>query len=180
VAERIAELQALGEQLLAAEHAVSTAPGDGACGPGCACLATPDTPRGALTGCASPTVGPVEPALFRSRPAASDLDAADCVDDPSLVLACTLDAGQIPERLAAWGELVFLARSREATERGERLVFTPAPGLAARISDLCAREQACCPFLTFTLHLSLAHLDLEVAAPDGAAGLVTALLGEHR
>lgn len=76
VQTRIAELQALHAQLLAAEHAVNNADSDGPCGPGCACLATPDRAGEAAASCAT-TAAPgqraVELSLLPGRPGLAGL-----------------------------------------------------------------------------------------------------------
>ena len=94
----------------------------------------------------------------------------------ALPLVCTLTAGQLPERIGAWRQLLEHADRRETISGGERFVFPSTAGLAARVSELCAQEQQCCSFFTFRLELAVGLLTLEVTAPDAARHLVTELL----
>ena len=160
VDQRVTELQALSRQLRDAEVAVLAGPGDGSCGADCACLAGPDV------------ASPAEE-LRRTQ------GQADLVLTPSpreQVIACTLEPDQVPARLQAWQELAAAALTREPLAHGQRLGFTPAPGLAGRLAELCALEQGCCTFFTFTITLLAQRVTLDVTAPDGAAQLVTDLL----
>lgn len=92
-------------------------------------------------------------------------------------IACSLDSGDIPARLAEWRALAGRAQGHEPIAGGTRLRFAPEPTLAATAADLAAREQGCCGFFTFTLTITAGDLMLDVTAPDDASPLVGELLG---
>ncbi|MGW2205567.1 MerR family transcriptional regulator [Streptomyces sp. NPDC001774] len=94
-------------------------------------------------------------------------------------VACTLDGPALTERTTQWRALATEADHRERTDDGVRLSFPPREGLAARIADLAAAEQNCCPFLDFTLHLTPPSLHLTVEAPEGAAEILSDLFGDR-
>jgi DNA-binding transcriptional MerR regulator len=171
IAARLVELTALHQELLAAERTVIAADSDLACGPGCACLASPDL-------AASPTVSGGEPARGATPPRrAVDVTLSVTPAGPDTpLLACTLTGSDMPQRLQDWADLVSAATARETIPAGERLEFPSTSALAARIGELCALEQACCPFFTFALTFTSDRITLQVSAPAGAAELVTALL----
>jgi hypothetical protein len=83
----------------------------------------------------------------------------------------------MPGRLAAWQGVAAEAAGREPIDGGVRLRFEPVAGLAARLADLAEKEQGCCAFFDFAVRVSPAGVALEVRAPEGAADLVTALVG---
>lgn len=161
VAARLGELSALHEELLTAERTITAADSSSACGPGCACLAAPDAMP-------APARGGVDVALSPMPPA---LPAQD-----TIAVACTLDGPTMAGRMRDWAAVACSAVARESTASGVRLAFFATPELAARISELAALEQTCCPFLTFTVTFTPGRIVLDVAAPDGAADLVSALL----
>lgn len=80
------------------------------------------------------------------------------------LVACSLDAGEQPARLAAWRELAGRATSRREFPNGLRYTF-PAE-LGDRLAGLVAAEQRCCPFLEF----EVARSDREVAVTVTAEG----------
>lgn len=90
-------------------------------------------------------------------------------------IACTLDAGALPGRLADWRRLLDVARSR--TQVGPAVIrvdFEPDVDLA-EVTRLVAAEQACCAFFSFTVTIDTAGVSVEVSAPDEAAEIVTDL-----
>lgn len=169
VQERIVELQLLADQLRDAERAVLDAPGDGGCGSDCACLAGAEVNAAGKVGEALRRIMPGGLIVLPQPPSSIPI-----LEEPPL--ACTLAAGEMPDRLRTWRGLVSEAVSRERVAGGERLVFAPAQGLAARVAGLCELEQSCCAFFTFTVTVSAAAVILDVTAPDGAAPLLDALL----
>lgn len=88
---------------------------------------------------------------------------------------CTLDAAQVPDRVAQWRALAASARSTERIDAGVRLVFDKATDVAS-IATLAHAEQQCCSFFTFTLTIDAEHVALEVRAPQDAQSLVDELL----
>jgi hypothetical protein len=73
-------------------------------------------------------------------------------------------------------QLKTRAVTRELTNDGARLTFTPETVAATELADLVAREVNCCPFLTFTLEITAEHLVLTVTAPEDPVAVVAALV----
>ncbi|MFD0147503.1 MULTISPECIES: MerR family transcriptional regulator [unclassified Streptomyces] len=144
---RVADLRAFSDRLTGVRTALSGPAPPGACDPDCGC-----TPAGQ----------PESPRHEARR---------------HTPVACTLDGPALTERTTQWRALATEADHRERTDEGVRLSFPPREGLAARIADLAAAEQNCCPFLDFTLHLTPPSLHLTVRAPEGAAGMLSELFG---
>ncbi|MFB7031599.1 MULTISPECIES: hypothetical protein [unclassified Streptomyces] len=89
-------------------------------------------------------------------------------------VACSLTGDGLQERTAQWRRAVAGA-TRTAVHDGLRLTL-PADR-SARIAELAAAEQQCCPFFDFRLHIDGPRLHLEVRAPAEGAGLLTDLFG---
>ncbi|MER5967234.1 MerR family transcriptional regulator [Streptomyces sp. NPDC002057] len=89
-------------------------------------------------------------------------------------VACSLTGDGSRERTAQWREVVEGAE-RTAVPDGLRL--TMPVDRTARVAELAAAEQRCCPFFDFRLHLDGPRLHLEVRAPADGAGPLTALFG---
>ncbi|MFD9575117.1 heavy metal-responsive transcriptional regulator [Streptomyces sp. NPDC059982] len=158
---RIAELRAFSAHL-AGVHAELSGPAPaGACGPDCGCTTT-GTPAAA---------GPVPIELSPTRPAAA---AESWRDVP---VACTLGGAELGERTEQWRALVGQAERRETIPDGLRLFFPAGAELAGDLAALAAAEQGCCAFFGFTLHLTPTDLQLEVRAPEAAAGMLADLFG---
>ena len=127
---------------------VGASSGDAACGPDCACF---------------------EPTARR----ASGLTMA-----PGRLLgaACTLNSGEMRERLAEWGALRDRATAIEPLSGGARLAFGATEPVAP-IADLVSRESECCSFYTFTLRIDGPTRHLDVTTGAGGEPAVRALLG---
>jgi hypothetical protein len=97
--------------------------------------------------------------------------------DATVPIACTLDAGALGERLAAWRALLAQVRRREPLEGGVRLRFPAGAALAGEAERLAAAEQACCSFFAFELAVRPDGTVLDVRAPAEARELVDALFG---
>lgn len=92
-------------------------------------------------------------------------------------IACTLDAGAMPDRLAAWQTILDLARARTATDDGGlRLEFDDTLALG-ELTRLVEAEQRCCAFFSFAITVDARGIALEVRAPDDASEVVAALFG---
>ncbi|MER7761904.1 heavy metal-responsive transcriptional regulator [Streptomyces sp. NPDC097619] len=155
---RIAELRAFSAHL-AGVHAELSGPAPaGACGPDCGCTTTN-----------APAAGPVPIELSSTRPAAEPWR-----DVP---VACTLGGAELAERTEHWRALVGRAERRETIPDGLRLAFPAGADLAGQLAALAAAEQGCCAFFDFTLHLTPTALQLEVRAPEAAAGMLADLFG---
>ncbi|KUO16216.1 heavy metal-responsive transcriptional regulator [Streptomyces dysideae] len=157
---RIAELRAFAARL-AGVHADLCGPAPaGACGADCGCTTT-----------AAP--GPVPVQLSRTPPAPEpDLEAWRRAP-----VACTLGGAELGERTEQWQTLIGRAERRETIPDGLRLVFPAGADLAAEVAALAAAEQSCCAFFDFTLRLAPDALQLDVRAPQSAAGMLADLFG---
>ncbi|WP_405192800.1 heavy metal-responsive transcriptional regulator [Streptomyces anulatus] len=159
---RIAELRAFAAHLAGVHADLSgPAPAD-ACGPDCGCTTT-----------SSVAAGPVPVTLSPTRPA-SGSDTEAWRDTP---VACTLGGAELGERTEQWQQLVAKAGQREEIDCGVRLSFPAGPDLAGEVAALAAAEQGCCAFFDFRLHLTPTALQLEVRAPQSAAGMLADLFG---
>ncbi len=159
---RIGELVALAAQLQAVSARLAAAPTAGACGAECPCVMT------------------APPERLENRRTFVPLrcpPAADAADDETVAIACSLDAGAVPDRIADWQALVPHATSREAIEGGMALTFPASVELAAEVVRLAAAEQDCCTFFTFTVRLTTGQIRLDVQAPADAADVVAAMFG---
>jgi DNA-binding transcriptional MerR regulator len=156
---RIGELVALAAQLQTVSARLSDAPTSGPCGPGCPCATAAPTPLDDRRTFVELTRAPVV--------AAQDAPA----------IACSLDAGSVPDRISDWQALVARAVSRAPAPGGVALEFVASPALVAEVARLAAAEQDCCTFFTFTLTMTTGRLRLGVEAPDDAADIVAAMFG---
>ncbi|GEK22466.1 MerR family transcriptional regulator [Cellulomonas xylanilytica] len=156
---RIGELVALAAQLQTVSARLADAPTSGPCGDGCPCATAAPAPLADRRTFVPLTRGPV-------------------VAEPGAhVIACSLDAGSVPDRVADWQALVARAVSREPITGGVALQFVASPELVAELARLAAAEQDCCTFFTFTLTMTTGQVRLEVQAPDSAADVVAAMFG---
>jgi hypothetical protein len=95
------------------------------------------------------------------------------VDTP---IACTLTPTQYQERAAELASLAERAlRSREQTDRGERLTFDFSESIERELDAAVAAEASCCSFLTMNLQRREDRLVLDIAGPEEARPLIAAL-----
>jgi hypothetical protein len=95
------------------------------------------------------------------------------VDAP---IACTLTAGQYRSRTADLSALAERAlRSREQTDRGERLTFAAGDDIERDLRAAVAAEGSCCSFLTMDLTRDDDRLVLDIAGPHDARPIITEL-----
>lgn len=88
---------------------------------------------------------------------------------------CSLDARDFQDRVSAIAE--FNARALKNQERtGRILVLTYAPGTAAEIADLVAKEGDCCGFLDFQTQEGAAGVVLTITVPMDQANNADDLL----
>lgn len=162
VATRLSETQhqivilaELAAQLQAVAGRLQAAPTAGPCGDECPCAV--DVASGL-------TLVPLT-----REPAAGSADAAP--------IACSLDAGQMQDRLAHWQALLELVVAREPVEGGIRLTFAADPDVGATLGRLATAEQACCGFFDFQIRVAGPVLEFEVRTPPEAGDVLTALFG---
>lgn len=153
VRQRVAELTAFGDQLVAARDGFGRHTPAGPCDDTCGCLA--------------PTL--------RVPPARPDSGAR--TGEP---VGCTLGGQDQRDRGDEWADLLACAVSREPTPDGARIRFPADAALAGRIAGLAAREAGCCRFLDFTVAVSADAVVLQVRAPDPALDVVDGLCGISR
>lgn len=149
----IVELTALVEQLGAAAATLERHRPAGPCDDDCGCVSSgPDE-----------AVAPVAPVAvsFGRAPAP---------------IACTLDAAELPGRLAEWQTLLGSATARTSITDGVRVRFAADVDPAA-VARLAAAERSCCGFMSFRIVLDHDGLALEVTAPAEALEIVHALIG---
>jgi hypothetical protein len=91
-------------------------------------------------------------------------------------IACTLEAEDVPTRVAEWRALV--EEHVTGVERGERTVRLWLRGEESLpvAADLARREEACCAFLAFSFVTGPEGVRLDVEAPPGAGAVLQDLL----
>jgi DNA-binding transcriptional MerR regulator len=157
---RASELAAFTITLHAAREHLDTLPDrSGRCDPRC----------GFPTSVAATVTRPVTP--HRTR------DAADDQEWRTSPVACSLEGQAMGDRISQWQSLLNDAGHQPIPD-GVRLTV-PAER-AARIAELAAAEQQCCPFLDFRLHFAGQLLHLDVRAPAEAASMLTDVFAPSR
>jgi len=90
-------------------------------------------------------------------------------------IACTLDPGAMPDRLADWRALLDQAKSRTTALDGAfRVEFNDGVELG-ELARLVLAEQQCCAFLAFAITVDERGIALEVRAPADATDIVANL-----
>lgn len=151
--QAIIELSTLATELQEAVARLDTARGHGACGDDCACAGT------------SRSAEPAALPILSHDPIAAE------------PIACTLDGGQIIERMTEWQSLLERATSRTRLEDGISIVFPGDPDLAAALAAAAAAEQKCCSFYRFALHITTGGVSLKVTAPQDAQPMLASIFG---
>ncbi|QUW85858.1 MerR family transcriptional regulator (plasmid) [Streptomyces mirabilis] len=165
IAARLAEAESRAAELAAfmhtaLEHLDALPDRASPCDPECDFLAPSAT--------AAPGTRPVDVMLAPSR------QAAEAEGWRTALVACSLTGDGLHERTVQWREAVDGA-VRTAVPEGLRLTLPVER--TARVAELAAAEQQCCPFFDFQLHLDGPRLHLEVRAPADGVGLLTDLFG---
>jgi hypothetical protein len=84
-------------------------------------------------------------------------------------IACTLDAGDLPDRIAEWQ--AFYRSSVTAADLGAgtlRLLLDPSESTLSAAASLSQRETQCCAFFDFSISLEAEQRWLTVTVPAGA------------
>ena len=89
---------------------------------------------------------------------------------------CTLDAADLPKRLAEWRGLRDRATSIEERASAVRLTFAPDEPIEA-IARLVELESACCAFYQFTMETEGQARSLTIDAGPNGTPAVRGLLG---
>lgn len=148
---RSSELVAFTAQLQTAAAHLGEDPVDGPCRHGCACLSE------------APSGGPV-PIVLSERA------------DP--IIACTLSADQMTDRLDDWQTLLAHVTDRARTADGGLRLTLDQDVPLDELTRLAVAEQGCCAFFAFALTVDDRGVALEVRAPDDATDIVTAVFGD--
>jgi DNA-binding transcriptional MerR regulator len=156
---RVAELTALAVQLRASAEQLTAEPLDGPCGPGCACLTL-----------GSATTPAIETAVMMGRRPPTTV----AMEVP---IACTLEPGRIPDRLAEWTSVLDHATGRIPIAGGLRIELGSGVDVG-ELGRLIGAERQCCAFLQFTLCVGAGGTTLDVQAPELAADAVIPLFGD--
>lgn len=166
VRERISELTKFAGQLSEAVAELSGPAVQGSCDADCGC-AEPRAADGS-----SPQfvgLGPIRGPSTRQPDSGRELSA--------IPVACTLAAADQLDRLQNWQAELDQVDSRELIPGGMRLHFPASPGLAGRLAELAASEQACCSFLTFAIRPAVTEVVMDVLAPDDAVPVLNEMFG---
>ena len=164
VERRISELAELGRQLRATSATLAAAPVEGPCDDSCGCATTIAlASESAGCGCGSSTC---------ATPVASVALGATISGAP----ACSLDGGQMAERIARWRRLLGSATRRDEVPGGVRLAFDSSSPLT-ELAGLVAVEQECCSFFSFVVAVDSAGITFEVTAPPEGASMLAKVFG---
>lgn len=98
-------------------------------------------------------------------------------------LGCSLDPGEVDDRILAWRDLLRFVTERESIDGkpgdgavGLRLVLDPTVP-ADDLFGLATAEQGCCTFFSFAVTIDERGLALEVRVPGHAAPVLDAVFG---
>jgi hypothetical protein len=101
------------------------------------------------------------------------MDGAMTHDDQSPPVACSLDAGELGQRLDEWRALVRThVSSVDTTQSSVRLTLDGSDDALVAAASLGSREKACCPFFDVAVELGPATRVLRLSVPDGAEAVL--------
>ena len=93
---------------------------------------------------------------------------------PDTPIACSLNADELPQRLA---EIRSLGHDALVSVRPDgTLRFRAGESTRRRLEAIIAAESQCCAFLGFELHEDGGDLALTIIAPEGAERIATDLV----
>lgn len=94
----------------------------------------------------------------------------------ALPIACSLDAGDLKQRLAAIAEIGAESLLGRETDGGRHLLrFRSDAETRRRLEEIVAAEAECCSFLDLTLEERSDELILSVAAPENGQAVADEL-----
>jgi hypothetical protein len=101
--------------------------------------------------------------------------------DDALPIACSLDATELPLRLAEMRDLgrAALIEARTDATRAE-LRFAAGAGVRDRVEAVVAAESRCCAFLDMAVTDESDTVVLTIDAPEGAELVLTELVDAFR
>jgi hypothetical protein len=95
-----------------------------------------------------------------------------------LPVVCSLEAGDLEERLAEIAEIGAEALiDRRSTDEGHLLRFRSDPTSRQRLESIVSAEARCCAFLELSLKETDGNLVLSIAAPEAGQATADALAG---
>lgn len=91
-------------------------------------------------------------------------------------IACSLDASELKQRLAAIAEIGAGSLISSETVGDRRLLrFQASEGTRRRLEEIVAAEAGCCSFLDLSLTVEPGELALTIAAPEGGQAIAEEL-----
>jgi hypothetical protein len=98
-----------------------------------------------------------------------------------LPIACSLNASELPARLAEMADLGHAALVDARTEPTRaRLRFAANAGVRARVEAIVAAESQCCAFLQMRVHDEPDTVVLTIDAPENAEPVLAELVDAFR
>ena len=95
--------------------------------------------------------------------------SGDPCAESNVPIACTLEAGDLPERLAEWRAFGHSSvRATEAHATSARLLLADGDDVLLAAASLAQREAQCCAFFDFAVELGPEARWLSVRVPAGA------------
>jgi hypothetical protein len=154
---KIAELETFHAELARVADRLGLRSSDGACNDDCGCL----------------TDGHTNPDV------AVSVTSRGRIPQPMVPpIVCTLDTAEMPGRLGQWQRLAEHVVEHTDTDHGIRVRFDDRVS-AVEVADLATKEQGCCSFFAFTMHIAADGITLDIAAPAEARELVETLFNQH-
>ena len=90
--------------------------------------------------------------------------------------SCSLEGGELLERIEAWRGVSLRATSREVQADTITSVYPSEPEVVARLKDLIAAEGACCSFLRFTLNEEPHQTTVVMTFPPETRSLIESVI----
>ena len=103
--------------------------------------------------------------------------------DSSVDITCTIDASEVPERLALLERMRAALKTLDRTDDGMLLHFAPNADTEADLRAFAVDEKRCCQFWGFAVDATDNELTLQWDAPPDAQHLIeriaTAMQGDE-
>lgn len=100
---------------------------------------------------------------------------------PEIPVACSLDAGELPQRLAGFAAIGRTSLVKWETVQGRaELRFSAGEDTRRRLAAIVAAEAQCCSFLDMQLHDEPEAIRLTIVAPEGAQQVLDDLVAAFR
>lgn len=89
---------------------------------------------------------------------------------------CTLDSGDMVERVNAWRAVSSQAICRHVHPDRITSVYPSDPELVSELKDLIAAEAVCCSFLKFRIEEGRTQTVVDLSFPEAARSLVESVI----